>query len=128
MVREIFIVDGRAKKEHPKRDKPFVFGIKKKIESKAINMEETLKNFMEEFFPFEEFLKIGFFKKEMKGDYEAQAARVCKFFGFKTVYEYRAKEIRCHITYAKGKRPLHVDENGRLQEEPFITVMPGIYD
>jgi len=54
----------------------------------------------------------------MKGDYEAQAKRVCDFFGFKTVYEYGAEEIRCHISYG-GKRP---------PDEPFITVIPSIYD
>lgn len=81
--------------------------------------ESTLENFMKEFFPFKELLDIGFFKKEMKGDYEAQAKRVCLYFGYDTVYEYGAQEVRCHLTYAKGHRP---------EGEPFITVIPSIYD
>ncbi len=75
----------------------------------------VLERFMKEFFPFREFLKIRFFTQEMKGDYEAQAKRVCDFFGYKTVYEYGAKEIRCHIS--------NDDVEGT-----FITVLPSIYD
>lgn len=90
--------------------------------------DKTLENFMKEFFPYKEFKAMGFFTKEMRGDYEAQAKRVCDFFGYKTVFEYGAKEIRVHLTYAKGERPLVVNDNGKLQEEPFITVIPNIYD
>lgn len=50
--------------------------------------DEVLERFMKEFFDFNGLCKAGFFTKEMKGDYNAQAERVCKFFGFKTVYEY----------------------------------------
>lgn len=78
----------------------------------------VLERFMNEFFPFRNFLKIGFFTKEMKGDYRAQAKRVCDFLGYETVYEYRSKEIRVHISYAEGKRP---------KDEPFVTVLPSIY-
>lgn len=98
------------------------------------NQDNTLKRFMQEFFPYREFKKIGFFTKDMKGDYEAQAKRVCDFFGLKTVYEYRSKEIRCHLTYGSHKtglgtdRPLNIDKQGKLKEEPFITIIPGIYD
>ena len=81
--------------------------------------DELLKNFMTEFFPFEEFLKVGFFTKEMKGDYQAQANRVCEFFGYDTVYEYGAKEVRCHLSFA-GERPEGMEE--------FVTVIPSIYD
>ena len=89
-------------------------------------MEDTLKNFMQEFFPFNEFLKIGFFTNEMKADYKAQAERVCQFYGYKSVYEYGSKEIRCHITYTE--RPLLVDENGKLKLEPFIAEIESIYN
>lgn len=79
----------------------------------------VLERFMKEFFPYGQFKKIGFFTKEMKGDYKAQAERVCKFFGYETVYEYGASEIRCHISWADWeKRP----------DEPFVTVIPSIYD
>jgi len=50
--------------------------------------DAVLKRFMKEFFHFPTLCKAGFFTKEMKGDYKAQAERVCKFFGYKTVYEY----------------------------------------
>ena len=79
----------------------------------------VLKRFMIEFFPFTELRKAGFFTKEMKGDYYAQAKRVCDFFGYKSVFEYGAKEIRCHLSY-DGERP----EN----DKEFITVIPSIYD
>ena len=80
--------------------------------------DEVLKNSMKENFDFKSLLKAGFFTKEMKNDYKAQAERVCKFFGYKSIYEYGAKEIRCHITYA-GERP---------PNEPFVTVIPSLYD
>lgn len=73
---------------------------------------------MQEFFPFTPLRKAGFFTPEMKGDYEAQAARVCQRFGFKSVYEYGAKEIRCHLSKVREVAP----------DEPFITVIPSIYE
>jgi hypothetical protein len=79
----------------------------------------VLKRFMVEFFPFTELRKAGFFTKEMKVDYYAQAKRVCDLFGYKSVFEYGAKEIRCHLSYV-GERP----EN----DKEFITVIPSIYD
>lgn len=79
----------------------------------------VLKRFMIEFFPFTEFRKAGFFTKEMKGDYYAQAKRVCDFFGYKSVFEYGAEEIRCHLSYV-FERP----EN----DKEFVTVIPSIYD
>lgn len=99
-------------------------------------MNNVLKNFLEEFFDFDELVEIGFFKEEMRCDYKAQADRICKFFGYETVYEYRAKEVRAHITYADPddisgigtSRPLHVNENGDLKQEPFITIIPSIYE
>jgi hypothetical protein len=81
--------------------------------------DPLLKSFMQEFFPFSECLKIKFFTKEMRGDYEAQAKRVCWFFGYKTVYEHGAKEIRGHLSFDT------VEARGN---EPFVTVIPSIYD
>lgn len=81
--------------------------------------KELLKGFMKEFFPYQEFKKIGFFTAEMKNDYEAQARRICDFFGYETVYEYRAKEIKVHISFA-GKRPEGYED--------FVTVIPSIYE
>jgi hypothetical protein len=89
--------------------------------------DKVLENFMKEFFPYGQFKKIGFFTPEMKGDYEAQAKKVCHFFGYKTVYEYGSKEMRGHITFS-GDRPLSINNNGELEPEPFITVFPSIYE
>jgi len=84
----------------------------------------VLKRFMKEFFPFGPLCKAGFFTKEMKNDYEAQAERVCKRFGYKTVYEYGSKEVRCHITYGTFSK----EDGFRPNDEPFVTVIPSIYD
>lgn len=81
--------------------------------------EDVLERFMKEFFQFNEFEKIGFFTKAMKDDYQAQAERVCKFFSYETVYEYGATGIRGHLSYADNERP---------EDEPFVTVIPSIYD
>ena len=80
---------------------------------------ELLKRFVKEFFHFPSLLKSGFFTKEMKNDYYAQAERICHFFGYKSIFEHGAEEIRCHITYVEGKRP---------KDEGFTTVIPSIYD
>lgn len=81
--------------------------------------EQVLERFMKEFFPFTEFKKIGVFKPEMKNDYKAQAGRICQLFGYKTVYEYGAQEIHCHLSYVKGARP---------EGEGFVTTIPSIYE
>ena len=95
------------------------FSTKSKEMNKGPNpKDQTLENFMEEFFPFKEMEEIGFFSKEMKGDHKAQAEKVCKLFGYKTVYEYGAKEVRVHLSYAEGHEP---------EGEPFVTVIPSIY-
>ena len=94
---------------------------------------------MQEFFAFDQFKEIGFFKEEMRNDYQAQADKVCHFFGYKTVFEYGAKPSQCHISYipesqlhpedkTPGGRPLHVNESGELKEEPFITRFKGWMD
>lgn len=71
--------------------------------------DEILKRFMLEFFDFNGLCKAGIFTKEMRGDYKAQAERVCTFFGYKTVYEY-------------GLNAIHTTENG------FSWKMESIYD
>lgn len=97
---------------------------------KALNeSDQLLKNFLEEFFDFYTLKKSGFFPKDMKkSDIHGQSERICKFLGLKTIYEYGAEKIRCHISYAEGYRPLHVNKQGKLKEEPFITEIGGIYD
>jgi hypothetical protein len=90
--------------------------------------DETLKNFMLEHFDFDSLKKVGFYGKDIKRkDYKAQAERVRWYFGYKSVYEYGTEEIRCHISYV-GDRPLKVEEDGNLTEEPFITVFKSWID
>lgn len=80
---------------------------------------KLLKRFMKEFFPYSEFKKSGIFTKEMKGNYYAQAVRICNFLGLSSIYEYGSQEISCHLTYVECKR---------LANEEFITLIPSIYE
>lgn len=49
-----------------------------------------LKQFLEEHIPFYDLKKVGFFDKSIrKTDYEKIAARVCLFFGYKNIYQYK---------------------------------------
>ena len=74
---------------------------------------ELLKNFLTEHFDFKELKKAGFYKKEIKKtDYKKQAERICKYFGYETVYEYNFKTTYAHISYVDGQRP---------EGEPFLT-------
>lgn len=75
----------------------------------------VLKRFMKEFFPYTTFRKVGFFSKEMKGNYYMQAERVCVWFGYETVFQYGSEEIRCHLSEVKP-------------EGEFITVVKNIYE
>ena len=78
--------------------------------------QELLKSFLKEFFDFNSLYKAGLFTKDIMKDYNKQAEILCNFLGLKSIYEYGAKEIRCHITEA-------VPNNN-----PFITVIPSIYE
>lgn len=90
--------------------------------------EELLEKFMKEHFDLKSLEKAGFFTKDMRGNYQAYADRICKHFGYKTIYEYGSKEIRCHLTYVDGHRPLSISQKGKLEEEPFVTVIKNIYE
>ena len=81
--------------------------------------EKLLKNFIEEFFDYDELQKVGFWGRISKTDYKKQAERICKYFGLKTIYEYGSEPIKAHLTYAKGDRP---------DDEPFVTESPSIYE
>lgn len=86
-----------------------------------------LKQFIEDNFDVATLVKVGFLKKEHKKDYFEIAKRICTFFDYKTIYEYGATPIRAHLSY-DGDRPQHVNEKGELKDEPFVTVIPSIYD
>lgn len=90
------------------------------LEFTEAEKDEVLKNFMLEFFDFDVLKKAGFYGKHIKRkDYKAQAERVCQWFGYKTVFEYGAQEVRCHVTYVDGHRP---------EGEGFVYVKPNVYE
>jgi len=52
--------------------------------------KDKLKQFLEDNIPFKELKQVGFWEKGIrKTDYEKIAARICAFFGYKTIYEYK---------------------------------------
>lgn len=90
---------------------------------KTPNKGKALKAFMQNHFDFSALKKAGVFPKEMKfNDYDAQAKRICEMFSLENIYDYGKHEIRCHISYA-GDRPIRVDENGKMQTNPFVEVI-----
>lgn len=104
---------------------------------KGDKKDNVLVNWMKEFFPYAEFKKASIFTKEMRGNYQAQAEHICRLLNLKSIYEYGKEEIRCHITYANPDcpfgldtdgRPLKVNNDGKLKAEPFVTVVPSIWD
>lgn len=54
-----------------------------------MNEKQRLKEFIEDNIPFYELKKVGFWLKgTRKIDYEKISARICWYFGFKSIYEY----------------------------------------
>lgn len=95
---------------------------------KESDNDRILREFMLENFCFDSMKEVGFYGKDIKRkDYKMQAERICQRFGYKTVFEYRAKEISGHLSFV-GERPLYVNKNGKLKSEPFITVIKSIYE
>lgn len=91
--------------------------------------DQILKDFLNEHIDFYGLRKLKFFPPDMKkSDIHGQAERICKFFGYKTVYEYGAKVIHAHISYADGHRPSWVNEQGEYEQAPFVEKFGGIYD
>ncbi len=90
------------------------------FEESRLPKEETLKNFMIEFFDFDLMRKAKIYGRGIKRkDYQAQADIICKMFGYSTIFEYGKDDIRCHLTFSEGNRP---------PEEPFVTIIPNIYE
>lgn len=88
--------------------------------------DHMLKIFIKEHFDFEVLKEAGFFNEDIsKDDYKGQAKRIREFFGFKSIYEYGSKTIRCHLTLDSRSS---VNEKGELIEEPFITELKSIYE
>lgn len=88
--------------------------------------DRILKEFLDEHIPFYELRKVGFFPKEMKKtDIHGQAKRICKFFGYKTVFEYNAHPVYAHISYADGHRGTSVNDKGELVSKTFVEKFGG---
>ena len=52
--------------------------------------KNRLKQYIEDYIPVDDLKKAGFFGKGVKKtDYEKIAERICWFFGYKTIYEYK---------------------------------------
>jgi|SRR6185369_17755025 hypothetical protein len=64
--------------------------------------DTKLKEFMQDHFDFKTMKKVVFFKGIKFNDYEAQAAKVCHFFGLESIYDYAniGRGEYCHISYA----------------------------
>jgi len=87
-----------------------------------------LKKFMKEWFPYGEFKKAGIFTKEMKGDYEAQAERICNRLGLETIYEYGHLGVGTIFHLTHDRIELHVNEKGELKSPPFVEQIQSIYE
>lgn len=91
--------------------------------------DRILKEFLDNNFDFYTLRKVGFFPKEMKKtDVHGQAERICKLFGYESVFEYGEKVIHAHISYADGHRPSWVNEQGEYEQTPFVEKFGGIYE
>jgi len=88
---------------------------------------KILKSFIDENFDIKGLVRVGFLGKEIKKDYLAIADRICTFFGYEEIYEYGKEIIVAHLSY-DGDRPKHINSNGELKEEPFITIIPSSWD
>ena len=76
--------------------------------------------FLKEHFDFEELKKIGFYSKDIKKkDYQKQIDRICQYFGFDSIFQYRFETKSAHLSYAEGKRP---------KGEPFVTVIKAWHE
>jgi len=87
--------------------------------------DKLLEKFVKDHIPFTALKKAGFFTTEKKRDYKGIAKRVCDFFGYESIYEYSAIEIRAQLSFP---RTLEVNEKGELITQPFITVFPSHLD
>jgi hypothetical protein len=65
--------------------------------------KQRLKDFIEDHFPFDALKQAGFWPKgTRRTDYEKIAARVCKFFGYESIYEYARDVVEVQKTNVDG--------------------------
>lgn len=68
--------------------------------------DRLLKKFLKDHFDFRELKKVGFFDKSIKHtDYQKQADRICEFFGYESIYQYKFETTYAHLSYVDGHRP-----------------------
>lgn len=91
--------------------------------------KNKLKQFLEDYIPVSELMKAGFFDKgTRKTDYEKIAEKVCYYFGYKSIYEYK-KVCRGRICDGNNcdgrtKGCKNYDPNGKILEWPKLEVCP----
>lgn len=93
-------------------------------------VDEKLKQFMLDNFDFDGLKEAGFYPKgTRRTDYQAQAERVCRFFGFETVYEYVSPEVEQvgENTYVTTS-PTGVTGQGVTVATGLFHVMPDSFD
>lgn len=96
--------------------------------------KQKLRAYLKDNFCFSTLKKAGFFKKDIKStDYEAQAARICTFFGYESIYEYSANEPREMVEtpgVVSGKFPDAVDKDGNLKPGGgfHMSVAGGVFE
>lgn len=87
--------------------------------------DRILKEFLDEHIDFYALRKVGLFKGLKKSDIHQQAEILCKLFGYKTVFEYKAHSTYAHISYVDGHRPSWVNEKGEYEQAPFVEKIGG---
>lgn len=81
--------------------------------------QEKLKQFMQDSFDFDGLKQAGFWPKgTRRTDFEAQAARVCHYFGYQSVYEYGRHT-------AEITEVMHTNELTGQQERTGIAIVGG---
>jgi hypothetical protein len=92
------------------------------------NDRQLLKSFLHEHFDLKTLKKAGLIPKEVRlNNYEKIAEIICRRLSLKSIYEYKAVEIRCHLTYDTDCRPSWINQYGEYQTTPFVETISSIY-
>lgn len=107
--------------------------------------QEKLRQFMLDHFDFDSLKQVGFWPKgTRRTDFEAQAARVCHYFGYKSVYEYGAELVEVteilHTNDLTGQQertgvalvssPDRINEQGEIEAgiSGWLSTTEGAFD
>lgn len=88
-------------------------------------MDIALKSYMLEHFDFDGLKQAGFFKGIRKTDYQAQADKICKHFGYSSIFEWSAQpKISYHLSIVANvfKCPICTCEQQLNSDKPFYVV------